>query len=398
MQMSEGGPISQPRSIVDRAKAIILKPKDEWQAIDGEATSILDLFKSYALILAAIPAIAMLIGSQVFGFGAMGFSYRPSLAGSISMAVTQYVFAIVGVILLAFIIDFLAPNFGGVSNRVQAFKVAVYSATAGWLAGIFSLIPSLSILGIVGLYSLYLLYTGLPILMKAPTDKATVYTVVTIVVGFVVGVILYTLLSLVMAPFAMIGGGMAGSIADTDGGKVTVPGMGEIDLDKMKASAAKMEDAAKKMETAAKTGQSNAVDPSALQAFLPTAIGAYKRTEVSSEGLGVGGSHAQGRYQAGDKSFQVEITDMAAMGALAGMGAAMGVQSNRETETGYEKTQTINGQIVTEEWDKSSGDGKFGTTVANRFMVEASGQAASIDELKAAVAAVGPEKLAALAK
>jgi hypothetical protein len=31
-------------------------------------------------------------------------------------------------------------------------------------------------------------------------------------------------------------------------------------------------------------------------------------------------------------------------------------------------------------------------------MIEANGQAASIDELKAAVVAVGPEKLAALAK
>jgi len=396
--MIEGDPISRPKSIVDRAKAIILKPKEEWPVIDLEPATISSLFKDYTLILAAIPAVALLIGSQVFGFGALGFHYRPSLMSSISMAVTQYVFALLGVALLAFIIDFLAPNFGGTSNRVQAFKVAVYSATAGWLAGIFSLIPSLSALGIVGLYSLYLLYTGLPVLMKSPADKSMTYTVVTVICGAVVGIVLYTLLSLIMAPIAMIGGGAIGPMAGTESGTVTVPGMGEVDLDKMKAASAKMEEAAKKMEVAAKTGQSGAVDPSALQAFLPDAIGGYKRTEISSAGLGAGGSHAEARYEAGDHNFRVEITDMAAMGALAGMGAAMNVNSSRQTETSYEKTQTVNGQIVTENWDKSSNDGKFGTTIANRFMVEASGSAANIDELKAAVAAVGPEKLAALAK
>ncbi|HEX7781345.1 MAG TPA: Yip1 family protein [Sphingobium sp.] len=396
--MIEGDPISRPKSIVDRAKAIILKPKEEWPVIDLEPATISSLFKDYALILAAIPAVALLIGGQVFGYSILGASFRPSLMSSISLAVTQYVFALLGVALLAFIIDFLAPNFGGTSNRIQAFKVAVYSATAGWLAGIFSLIPSLSALGIVGLYSLYLLYTGLPVLMKSPADKSMTYTIVTVICGAVVGIVLYTLLGLIMAPIAMIGGGAIGPMAGTESGTVTIPGMGDVDLDKMKASAAKMEEAAKKMEVAAKTGQSGAVDPSALQAFLPGAIGGYKRTEISSAGLGAGGSHAEARYEAGDHNFRVEITDMAAMGALAGMGAAMNVNSSRQTETGYEKTQTVNGQIVTEEWDKGSNNGKFGTTVANRFMVEANGSAASIDELKAAVAAVGPEKLAALAK
>jgi hypothetical protein len=394
--MSEGGPISQPRSIVDRVKAIILKPKEEWPVIDLEPATISGLYKEYILILAAIPAVSLLIGSQLFGIGSFGLTFRPSLMGSVSMAVTQYVMGLAWVAVLAFIIDFLAPNFGGVSDRLKAFKVAAYSATAAWLAGIFSLIPALSPLGIVGLYSLYLLYTGLPLLMKAPADKAMSYTVVTIICGIVAGVVIYTLLALVTKPLATVG--MNDPMITTESGTVSVPGMGEIDLDKMKAASAKMEEAAKKMEVAAKTGQGGAVDPSALQAFLPAAIGGYKRTEISSAGLGAGGSHAEARYEAGDRNFRVEITDMAAMGALAGMGAAMNVNSSRQTETGYEKTQTINGQIVTEEWDKSGNNGKFGTTVANRFMVEANGTAANIDELKAAVAAVGPEKLAALAK
>lgn len=393
--MTEGNPISGGRTIVDRAKAIILAPKQEWPVIDAEPTTVKEMFTGYAMILAAIPALATLIGGQLFGYGAWIVSFKPSLMSGISTAVVQYVLSLVSVFVLALIIDALAPQFGGTRGNVPATKVAVYSATASWLAGIFSLIPALSVLGLLGLYSLYLLYTGLPVLMKVPEAKAMGYTVVTIVAA----VVLSILVSVIVMPVAGLFGGGIGPIAqEGTSGSVTIPGMGEVDLAKMEAASKKMEAAATKMEQATKTGDAGAVAPSALQAMLPEGIGAYKRVETSSEGLGAGGSHAQGRYEAGDKSFNVEITDMAAMGALTGLGAVMKVESNRQTETGYEKTSTVDGQIVTEEWDKAAGSGKYGTTIANRFMIQANGHASSIDELKAAVAAVQPAKLAALAQ
>ena len=64
----------------------------------------------------------------------------------------------------------------------QAIKLSAYSATAGWVAGIFYLIPSLWILAAIGgLYSLYLFYLGLPVLMKVPAEKAVPYIVVIII-------------------------------------------------------------------------------------------------------------------------------------------------------------------------------------------------------------------------
>src|SRR3546814_386237 len=92
----------------------------------------------------------------------------------------SYVLTLAAIYIVALVIDALAPTFGGQKNPIQALKVAVYSGTAGWVAGIASLLPTLAILGglVGGLYSLYLLYLGLPRLMKAPEDKAVVYTVV----------------------------------------------------------------------------------------------------------------------------------------------------------------------------------------------------------------------------
>lgn len=170
-------------NIVDRVKNILLKPKEEWPVIAGETTSTAELYTNYIIPLAAIPAVSMFIGWSVIGLPFVG---RISMTTGLTMMVTQFVMALIGVFVLSLVIDFLAPNFGGEKNASQALKVAAYSMTAAWLAGIFQILPMLGILGIVGLYSLYLLYLGLPVLMKVPTEKAVAYTVVVIVAGIVI--------------------------------------------------------------------------------------------------------------------------------------------------------------------------------------------------------------------
>jgi hypothetical protein len=50
--------------------------------------------------------------------------------------VVTYGMTLLSVFLLALIIDALAPSFDGQKNRVQAFKVAAYTGTAGWVFGV----------------------------------------------------------------------------------------------------------------------------------------------------------------------------------------------------------------------------------------------------------------------
>lgn len=180
-------PAVRPRSLVDRVKGILLTPHAEWQVIDREPATVGSIYTGYVLILAAIPAICAAIGLSLIGMNVplLGeLKIGPMVA--VRVAVVRYLSALIGVYVLALIIDALAPSFGGQKNQVQAFKVAAYSATAAWVVGIFSLLPALSILGLLGLYSLYLLYVGLPILMKSPTDRALGYTVIVILAAFVV--------------------------------------------------------------------------------------------------------------------------------------------------------------------------------------------------------------------
>ena len=187
-------------ALMERAKNILLQPKQEWPVIDAEQTSIGALYTGYIIPLAAIGPIAQLIGFSVFGMHIpfTSVTYRVPLSYGIKGAVIGYVLALLSPFVLALIIDALTPTFGGQKNQIQALKAAAYSSTAAWVAGIFALIPALSILGILGLYSLFLLYLGLPVVMKAPQDKAVGYTVV-VIIG---AIVLYLVIGWVGARFA----------------------------------------------------------------------------------------------------------------------------------------------------------------------------------------------------
>jgi hypothetical protein len=179
-------------NLADRVKKIILQPKQEWQIISTESATTAQLYTSYIIPLAAIGPIASIIGMSLIGISIPFFgTFQVPIGTAITHSVLGYVLTLVGVFILALIIDALAPSFSGEKNQIQALKVATYSSTAAWLGGIFSLIPSIGILAIIpAIYSLYLLYLGLPALMKSPPDKALGYTVVVVVAAIVIFVII----------------------------------------------------------------------------------------------------------------------------------------------------------------------------------------------------------------
>ncbi len=178
-------------SLVERAKAILLTPRKEWPVIEAESATPASLYTGYIMLLAAIPAVAGFIGMSVFGMRVLGSTFRVPIGTGLTGAVVRYVATLAGVYVLALIIDALAPSFGGTRSQIQALKLAAYASTASWLAGIFLLIPGLSLLALLGgLYSLYLLFLGVPVMMKSPPDKSLAYTVVAILCGIVVSFII----------------------------------------------------------------------------------------------------------------------------------------------------------------------------------------------------------------
>jgi Yip1 domain len=184
-------------NVVDRAKNIVLTPTNEWIAIEAEPTSVNDIYKGYVVPLALIPAIAGFIGASIVGLEVPGLgTVRMGFFAGLFSALLQFGLSLALVYVLALIIDALAPTFHGQKNMLAAFKVAAYSMTPSWLAGIFSLIPSISFLSLLGLYGIYLLYVGLPLLMRAPADKALGYTAVVVLAAIVLSLVFAAVLGL----------------------------------------------------------------------------------------------------------------------------------------------------------------------------------------------------------
>jgi hypothetical protein len=169
-----------------------LKPVNEWPAIEAETRTSRDLIVGYVLPLAAIGPIASLFGGVVVGHTVpFAGTVRVPLVTGLTMAVATYLMSIVGTLVLARVINALAPSFGGQKSQTQALKVAVFAYTPTWIAGVFLLLTALGpLVGIAGLYGLYLLYLGLPVLMKNPKERSIAYTAVVVVcaVGIWVGI------------------------------------------------------------------------------------------------------------------------------------------------------------------------------------------------------------------
>ncbi|MCX6558588.1 MAG: Yip1 family protein [Candidatus Aminicenantes bacterium] len=178
-------------NLVERAKNILLTPAKEWAVIKGEQLTIVDMFTKYAMLLAAIPAVAGFIGYSLIGVSYGFGTFRVPIGTALVWAILQYILSLAGVFLIAFIMDALAPTFGCSKNLVAAVKIVVFSYTAAWVAGILNIIPSLGILvGIASIYSLYLMYMGLQIVKDVPKDKMVGYFVVTIIAAVVVFVVI----------------------------------------------------------------------------------------------------------------------------------------------------------------------------------------------------------------
>ena len=184
--------------IINRVKNILITPKTEWTAIEGENTPHAKLFTTYVLPLAVIPAIAAFIGYGLIGYSIFGIRVG-SIGLGIRQAIIQFIVSAGGVYLTAVIINFLAENFGAKKNFDKAFSLVAYAYTPMFIGGIFYILPSLSILAsLAGIYGLYLLYIGLKPLMNSPEDKTTVYFVISLlamivvysVLGFVLGMVL----------------------------------------------------------------------------------------------------------------------------------------------------------------------------------------------------------------
>ena len=375
--------------IIERVKSILLQPTPTWATIEAESADVAGLYTRYLMVLAAIPAVCGFVGMSLIGMGAFGVSFRVPLVAGLATMVVSYVLSLVGVFVLALIVDALAPRFGGQKSSIQALKLAVYASTAAMLGGVFSLLPSLAMLGLLAaLYSIYLLYVGLPVLMKNPPEKTLAYTAVVLVAAIVMGLVM----GAVSSVFMPRGGALLGS-ADAPAISVSTPG-GSVSIDTagLEAASKKMEEAARQMEQAQKSqdptamatatgnaaaaaagmlGGGQAIAAQSLKAGLPEQLADMARTGFDVQdgaALGLPTSQASAQYSNGKTEARLEITDMGGLGQMAVLAMGM-AQGEKEDPQHAEKTWQEGGRTLHQSYQKDGSQAEFRVVLKNGIVV-----------------------------
>jgi hypothetical protein len=405
--------------LIDRVKAILITPKTEWPVIAAEPETVSGLYKNYIIYLAAIPAIAGFIKGSLIGVSLFGITVRTPIPSGIVGMIISYALTLGVVYLLALIIDALAPSFGGEKNPIQALKTSAYAYTAGWVASVATIVPWIGgIVVLAGLiYGIYLLYLGLPHTMRSPVEKAIGYTAVTVIIGIVLSLVVGMIVGGITAV------GTMGTAAQFGSNASNVSIDSNSALGKLAALGDKMDVHSKKMEAAERSGDTKAqaeaasamlgtmlgggdqvesLPPEAIKPFLPEKLAGYKRESISVErngamGVQVSTGHAKYRNENGNQ-LELEITDMGGAKGIMALAGFAGVESDKQTESGYEKTYKENGRLVNERWDNNSHSGEFGIVLGDRFAVKlnGSGEGLDINQLKSAVTSLNLGDLEAL--
>jgi Yip1 domain len=160
-----------------RIFSILVDPASEWAAIAKEPGDARYLLTRYVAPLALIPAVFGLIGACVVGEVVPGAGLvRTAPAAGLLGAVLAYITSCATVVCLGALIRLLAPSFGGQRDFNAAFKLAAYSYTPVWLAGIFLLAPGLRFLELGGFYGAYIFWAGASPLAKVPAHKVPAFT------------------------------------------------------------------------------------------------------------------------------------------------------------------------------------------------------------------------------
>jgi len=397
--------------LIDRVKNILLNPDSEWSAIAKEPATAAGLYKEYVAILAVVPAIFGFIKGSLIGFDVplLG-SYRVGVGAGFGAMLVGYVLSLVQVYALALVVNALAPTFGAQKNIIQALKTVGYAFTASFIAGAGQVIPWLApLIAIAGaVFSIYLLKTGLPHTMGCLPQRAVAYTAVSIIAAIILSVLIGVVVRAITGP-------VTGPALDS----AAVQFDKDSPLAKLDGYADKLEEASRKVEAAQTSGDAaaqqeamgamfgavlgggavEALAPERLQAMVPETLASLPRTTIAAERNGAVGlqvSEARATYgnDAG-RVINLEITDAGSAKGMLALAGMAGLQEDQTSDRGFSKTYHVDGRMVHEEWD-NGGHGEYMEVVGDRFTVKVSGDAASIDVLKAALHELNLDQLAAL--
>ncbi len=179
--------------VVTRAREILVAPRAAWEEIKAEPLSVPRILWQYVAVLAIVPAAAFYLRF----FFSKGRVWVHFLSTAVYFLLCLAL-APVGAQILAAVGRKLAVE----GERSDFLKLVAFSLTPAFLGAAFLLLPWLSGLTfIIAFYSLYLLYVGIPVLVRCSDEQALTFSVVSMVVLYVLFLVAYAIPRAMMSLF-----------------------------------------------------------------------------------------------------------------------------------------------------------------------------------------------------
>jgi hypothetical protein len=197
-QAMAGEAVHKTEFILSRCFGLFRNPDVEWDQIRREETNIPSILIGYVAPLAAITPICGFIGTYAFGVEGV----RPPISDALVGVGVNFLVSVLIVALLGVLINVVAENFDGDRDELAAQKVAAYALTPTFLSGVAWIWPPLawiSLLAMAG--SFYLVFRGLPIVMRAPEDRAMGYAATVVVAALVAFILMLAITGCVTGGF-----------------------------------------------------------------------------------------------------------------------------------------------------------------------------------------------------
>lgn len=359
--------------LIARARDMLIRPQSEWRRVASEEPA--PLIGSYVVPLALLGAVVGLVANVLY---AGAFAVNAALVSKAVWALLYLVFAVLGVVVAAWLINMMAPRFGAEANNGRAMQLAAYSATPVFVGALFAVAPPISalMLGVGIIYAFILLAMGVqPLLpLRDPDNNVPRFTL------SIVG-----LAAIIVALTATFVGPLINS------GRVALVGAVETVAPPPSAPEIVRRSAAEAALDRLVQGDAGLLlsDPARLEEQFPDSLPSGFARQSVSKAQGGGVSRADGIYRQGDATLSVAIIQFSANVEPPAVAELLNVKADGPTEGGYNRTQTIDGRFYAEE--VRAGSSRY--VVIGRGVIMIAEGGVTMDQARAAVETIGLQRL-----
>ncbi len=160
------------KALLLRVKNILIRPRDEWQAIKDEPETYAGVIR-YAAVLATLPPAAAVAGRIVLDRNIQENKIAFSFSFVLLSNLLWYGMYVLNIAVVGAIIAAIVTSAAIQVNGIQGMRIAAYSFTPLFIAGFAAVIPGMGwIVNAAIAYGVYLLYLGIVALTSAGKKRA----------------------------------------------------------------------------------------------------------------------------------------------------------------------------------------------------------------------------------